>query len=54
MWTRVKPLKKKLNKLIKKNRTLVPRPEDKNMIGTKWVFGNQLDENGEVIRNKER
>ena len=34
--------------------TLVPRPIDKNVIGTKWVFKNKLDENGEVTRNKER
>ena len=41
---------------IEKNKTssLVPRPEDKNVIGTKWVFRNKLDENGEVTRNKER
>ena len=24
------------------------------MIGTKWVYKNKLDENGEVTRNKER
>ena len=33
---------------------LVPRPHDKNVIGTKWIFKNNLNENGEVIRNKER
>lgn len=39
---------------IEKNHTweLVPRPHDKNIIGTKWVFKNKLNENGEVIRNK--
>ena len=31
---------------------LVPKPEHKNIIGTKWVFGNKLNEQGEVIRNK--
>eukprot|EP00253_Pinus_taeda_P031841 PITA_31841 len=41
---------------IKKNNTweLVPRPKDKNAIGTKWIFKNKLNENGEVIRNKAR
>ena len=31
---------------------LVPKPEHKNIIGTKWVFRNKLNEQGEVIRNK--
>ena len=41
---------------IEKNKTwtLVPRPEKKNVIGTKWVFRNKLDENGEVTKNKAR
>ena len=41
---------------IKKNKiwTLVPRPVDKNVIGTKQVFRNKLDENGEITRNKAR
>ena len=41
---------------IEKNKTqsLVPRLEDKNVIGTKWVFKNKLDENGEVTENKAR
>ena len=32
----------------------MPRPKDKNVIGTKWVFRKKLNENGEVTRNKER
>ena len=41
---------------IEKNKTwtLVPRPKDKNMIGTKWVFRNNLNEDGQVSRNKAR
>eukprot|EP00253_Pinus_taeda_P035533 PITA_35533 len=41
---------------IEKNNTweLVPRPHDKNIIGTKWIFKNKLNENGEAIRNKAR
>ena len=33
---------------------LVPRLKDKNLIGTKWVFKNKMNEQGEVIRNKAR
>ncbi len=41
---------------IEKNDTweLVPRPKDKNVIGTKWVFRNKLNEEGKVTRNKAR
>jgi hypothetical protein len=33
---------------IEKNDTwaLVPRPKDKNVIGTKWVYRNKLNEYG--------
>ncbi|CAM8948363.1 unnamed protein product [Rhodiola kirilowii] len=33
---------------------LVPRPKDKNVIGTKWVFRNKMDGKGVVVRNKAR
>jgi hypothetical protein len=41
---------------IEKNDTweLVPRPKNKNVIDTKWVFRNKLNEYGEVTRNKAR
>jgi hypothetical protein len=41
---------------IEKNDTweLVPRPKDKNVIDTKWVYKNKLNEDGQVIRNKAR
>lgn len=41
---------------IEKNETwdLVPRPKNKNIIGTKWVFKNKMIEDGQVIRNKAR
>jgi hypothetical protein len=41
---------------IEKNDTweLVPRQKNKNVIGTKWVFRNKLNEDGKVIRNKAR
>nr|ABB46643.2 retrotransposon protein, putative, Ty1-copia subclass [Oryza sativa Japonica Group] len=34
--------------------TLVERPRDHNVIGTKWVFRNKQDEIGLVVRNKPR
>ena len=50
-WMKV--MKEELKKIIK-NETmeLVPRPKVKNVIGTKWVFKNKMNEQGEVIRNK--
>jgi len=32
----------------------VPKPQQKNIIGTKWVFKNKLNEQCEVVRNKAR
>ncbi|GJZ55917.1 retrovirus-related pol polyprotein from transposon TNT 1-94 [Tanacetum coccineum] len=34
--------------------TLVPAPYGKTIIGAKWIFRNNMDENGVVIRNKAR
>jgi len=50
-----KSMNEKLDQ-IKKNQTweLVPRPKNKNVIGTKWIFKNKLNENGEIIKNKAR
>ena len=31
---------------------LVPRPKDTHVIGTKWIFKNKIDEDGEVVQNK--
>jgi hypothetical protein len=41
---------------IEKNDTweLVPRPKNKNVIDTKWVFMNKSNEYGQVTRNKAR
>jgi len=34
--------------------TLVPITDQMNVIGTKWVFKNKLDEQGVIVRNKAR
>ena len=46
-------MKEELDQIVK-NETweLVPRPKIKNVIGTKWVFKNKMNEQGEVVRNK--
>jgi hypothetical protein len=48
-------MEEELNR-IEKNETweLVPRPKDKNAVGTKWLFKNKLNEDGKVLRNKAR
>ena len=33
---------------------LVPKPAERTIIGTKWVFRNKLDESRTVTRNKAR
>ena len=33
---------------------LAPRPDDRTIIETIWVFVNKLDENGVITRNKSR
>lgn len=33
---------------------LVRRPDNKSIIGTKWVYRNKMNEQGQVIRNKAR
>ena len=33
---------------------LVERPQNRTVIGAKWVFRNKLDDEGVIIRNKAR
>jgi hypothetical protein len=41
---------------IEKNQTweLVPRPKNKNVIGTKWVFRNKQNENGQGSKKQRK
>ena len=41
---------------IEKNNTweFLPRPTDKNVIGSKWVFKNKINEQGQIVSNKAR
>ena len=34
--------------------TLVFRPVDQNIVGTRWVFKNKLNADGKIVRNKSR
>lgn len=34
--------------------SIVPPPENQFIIGTKWVFKNKLNEDGEIVKNKVR
>jgi uncharacterized membrane protein YciS (DUF1049 family) len=51
----VKAMNEELDQ-IEKNNTweMVQRPVGKNVIGSKWIFKNKLNEQGQVIRNKVR
>jgi hypothetical protein len=51
----IKAMEEELDQ-IKKNKKweLVPRPKDKNVIDTKWVFRINLNTDGQVTINKER
>ena len=43
----IKDMNEEIEKIEKKKTwTLVARPKDKNVIGTKWVFKNKLNEDG--------
>ena len=51
----VKSMHEELNQFVRNDVwELVLRPENVNFIGTKWIFKNKTDEDGEIIRNKSR
>ena len=46
---------KELNQFVRNNVwDLTSRPENVHIIGTKWIFKNKTNKEGEVIRNKSR
>jgi hypothetical protein len=51
----LKSMNEELDQIEKSNTwELVPRPVDKNVISTKWVFKNKMNEQGQIVRNKAR
>jgi hypothetical protein len=53
LW--VKAMNDELDQIEKNNMwEKVHRPEGKNIIGSKWIFKNKLNEQGQVVRNKAR
>ena len=51
----IKEMEEELSQIEKNGKwELVPRPKDKNVIGTKWDFKNKLNEDGRVTRNKSK
>ncbi|XP_022861288.1 uncharacterized protein LOC111381706 [Olea europaea var. sylvestris] len=51
----VNAMHEELNQFVRNNVwNLVPRPDDSNMIGTKWIFKNKIDNQCTITRNKAR
>ena len=51
----VELMHEELNQFVKNDVwELAPRPENVHVIGTKWIFKNKTDEDGEIIWNKSR
>ena len=51
----IQSMKEELDQILNNDTwELVHRQEDKNVIGTEWVFRNKMNEEGEMVRNKAR
>ena len=49
----ISAMKEELNQFERSRvRNLVPKPQNMTVIGTRWVFRNKLDEQGQIVRNK--
>ena len=52
-WTTA--MQEELNQFVQNDEwTLIPRPKDVNVIGTKWIFKNKTDDKGNITINKAR
>jgi hypothetical protein len=52
---RIRAMNEELDQIEKNNIwELVSRPEDNNVIGSKWVLKNKMNEQGQIVRNKVR
>ena len=46
-------MREDLNQFVRNDMwELTPRPENVHVIGTKWIFKNKINEDGEIIQNK--
>ena len=51
----VESMNEELNQFVRNDVWEVTlRPEDAHVIGTKWIFKNETDKDGEIIQNKSR
>ena len=51
----VESMHEELNQFVRNDVwELAPRPESVHVIGTKWIFKNKTNEDGEIIWNKSR
>ena len=51
----VESMHQELHQFVRNDvRELVPRPKGMHVIGTKWIFKNKTNEDGEVVRNKSK
>ena len=51
----VESIHEELNQFVRNDVwELAPRPKGVNVIGTKWIFKNKINEDKEIIRNKSR
>ena len=51
----VESMHEELNQFVRNDVwELAPRPKGVHVIGTKWIFKNKTNEDGEIIRNKSR